>query len=136
MMATVCRKAHFNAAHRLHNPKWTKEQNQKLFGKCNNLNYHGHNYNLIVKVAGKIDEETGYVADIKMLKDIINKNIIDRFDHRNLNMDVDDFKELNPTVENIAVVIWRILRTKINPTLKLKVVLYETERNFVEYEGE
>lgn len=133
MKVAVYRKEHFNAAHRLHNPNWSDEKNATTFGKCNNKNYHGHNYNLIVKVVGEPDPETGYVCDMKVLSDLIKENVTDRFDHKNLNLDVDDFKNLNPTAENIAVVIYNILRSKLEPELDLKVRLYETERNFVEY---
>ena len=136
MKVTVCRKAHFNAAHRLYNPKWDDSKNIKAFGVCNNPNYHGHNYDLIVKVAGEIDPETGYVIDINILKDIIRENIISRYDHKNLNVDVEDFKNANPTAENFTVAIWNILRGKIDSKLDLSVVLYETERNFIEYSGE
>ncbi len=133
MKVAVFRKEHFNAAHRLHNPNWSKEKNEEFFGKCNNEYYHGHNYDLIVKVAGEPDPETGYVYDMKKLSDIIKENVTDQFDHKNLNLDVQDFKELNPTAENIAVVIYNKLRSKIEPELDLKITLYETERNFVEY---
>jgi len=133
MKVAVFREEHFNAAHRLHNPKWSEEKNDEVFGLCNNPNFHGHNYTLIVKVIGEPDPETGFVVDIKVLKDIIRKEIINRFDHKNLNLDVDEFKNLNPTAENIAVVIWNILRKKIDEKLALNVRLYETERNFVEY---
>jgi 6-pyruvoyltetrahydropterin/6-carboxytetrahydropterin synthase len=133
MRVAVFRKEHFNAAHRLHNPDWTKEQNQAVFGKCNNEYFHGHNYELIVQVIGEINPETGYVIDMKVLSDIIKENVLDKFDHRNLNLDTPEFQNTNPTAENIAVVIWQILRTKINPHLDLKIKLYETERNFVEY---
>lgn len=136
MKVTVCRHMHFNAAHRLHNPSWSDEQNTKIFGKCNNPSYHGHNYELIVKVKGEIDPITGYVIDMKVLKDLINEEVIERFDHKNLNVDTEEFKDLNPTAENIAVVIWNRLRAKIEEKLDLKVVLYETPRNFVEYDGE
>jgi 6-pyruvoyltetrahydropterin/6-carboxytetrahydropterin synthase len=136
MKLTVCRKTHFNAAHRLHNPEWDDKRNAELFGKCNNPNYHGHNYDLIVKVTGEINPQTGFVIDLKILKEILETHIIERFDHYNLNLDVAEFKNLNPTAENIAIVIWNILRTKIDMSLGLKVVLFETERNFVEYEGE
>jgi 6-pyruvoyltetrahydropterin/6-carboxytetrahydropterin synthase len=135
-IVSVFRKAGFNAAHRLNNPAWNDTQNQETFGVCNNPNYHGHNYTLIVEVRGPIDPVTGYVMDIKALKDIIQDNIIERFDHRNLNLDTEEFKTLNPTAENIAVVIWNILRIKISNSLSLRVRLYETERNFVEYWGE
>jgi 6-pyruvoyltetrahydropterin/6-carboxytetrahydropterin synthase len=135
MKVSVCRKAHFNAAHRLYNPNWSFEQNQKTFGKCNNPSYHGHNYNLEVWVKGEINPETGYVIDIKDLKAIIKSEIEDRFDHKNLNLDTLEFKNLNPTAENIVVVIWQLLKAKLNPKLELRVVLYETERNVVEYTG-
>lgn len=133
MKIAVYRKEHFNAAHRLHNPSWTEEKNDEVFGKCNNPSYHGHNYELIVKVIGEQDPETGYVYDMKILKDIIKANVIDKFDHKNLNLDVTEFKNLNPTAENIAVVIYNLLRPKIENKLELKIKLYETERNFVEY---
>ncbi len=135
MKVSVCRKAHFNAAHRLYNPNWSFQQNQKIFGKCNNPSYHGHNYNLEVWVKGEINPETGYVIDIKDLKAIIKSEIEDRFDHKNLNLDTVEFKNLNPTAENIVVVIWQLLKAKLNPKLELRVVLYETERNVVEYTG-
>lgn len=133
MKVTVCRKEHFNAAHRLHNPDWSDERNKRVFGLCNNPNFHGHNYELVIKVTGEPDEETGYVIDIKVLSDMIKENVLDRFDHKNLNLDTDDFRNLNPTAENIAVVIWNILREKIDKRLEIKVILYETERNFVEF---
>lgn len=133
MKVTVCRKEHFNAAHRLHNSDWSDEKNRKVFGLCNNPNFHGHNYTLIVKVAGEPDEETGYVIDMKILSDIIKENVLDRFDHKNLNLDTTEFIALIPTAENISVVIWKILRTKIDKRLELKIILYETERNFVEF---
>lgn len=133
MKVAVYRKAHFNAAHRLHNPEWDDSTNQKVFGKCNNPNYHGHNYNLTVRVVGEIDPRTGYVIDIKILKDLINKYIIDRFDHKNLNLDTEEFKNLNPTAENIAVVIYDLLRKELDPKFELTIRLYETERNFVEF---
>jgi len=135
MEISVSRKAHFNAAHRLHLPHWTEEQNAAYFGLCNNPNYHGHNYDLIVTVTGNINEETGYLIDMKELKDAIKEEVEDRFDHKNLNLDVPEFKHLNPTAEYIAIVIWRLLRARIDSKLKLKVILYETERNFVEYSG-
>ena len=133
---TVSRKAHFNAAHRLHNPAWTDEKNREVFGKCNRPNFHGHNYELIVKVGGAIDPETGYVMDLKWLADLIDEVIVERFDHQNLNLDTVEFKNLNPTAENIAVVVWDLLRPHISLDKTLKVELYETERNFVEYSGE
>ena len=130
---SVFRKEHFNAAHRLHNPSWSEEKNYSVFGKCNNPNFHGHNYDLVVKVTGEPDEDTGYLIDLKLLSDLINENILERFDHKNLNLDTAEFKNLNPTAENIAIVIYNILRTKINDKLDLLIRLYETERNFVEY---
>lgn len=133
MKVAVFRKEHFNAAHRLHNAKWSEEKNESVFGKCNNKYYHGHNYELIVKVIGEPDPETGYVYDMKVLSDLIKENVSDRFDHKNLNLDTEEFKDLNPTAENIAVVIYNILRGKIEPELDLKITLYETERNYVEY---
>lgn len=135
MKVTVCRKAHFNAAHRLHNPKWSDEKNREIFGKCNNPNYHGHNYELIVKVKGEVDPETGYLMDMKVLKDLIKREVEDQFDHKNLNLDTEEFRHLNPTAENIVVVIWNKLRSHIDDSKELSVVLYETERNFVEYDG-
>jgi 6-pyruvoyltetrahydropterin/6-carboxytetrahydropterin synthase len=135
MKVTVSRKAQFNAAHRLFNPAWSFEKNDEVFGKCNNPNYHGHNYQLIVSVKGTIDPETGYVIDMKDLKDLIKKHVEDAYDHRNLNLDTEEFKTLNPTAENIAVVIWNKLRPHVKPSLDLKVQLHETERNFVEFEG-
>lgn len=135
MKVTVSRKAHFNAAHRLYNPDWSFEKNDEVFGKCNNPNYHGHNYQLTVSVKGTIDPETGYVIDIKVLKALIKEHVEDVFDHRNLNLDTEEFKNLNPTAENIAVVIWNKLRPHLKNELELKVLLHETERNFVEFEG-
>jgi 6-pyruvoyltetrahydropterin/6-carboxytetrahydropterin synthase len=129
----VFRKEHFNAAHRLHNPEWSAEQNESVFGKCNNPNFHGHNYELIVQVTGEVDPETGYVLDMKVLSSVLKEFVLDRFDHKNLNLDVEEFKSLNPSAENIAIVIYTILRSKIDSGLDLKVRLYETERNFVEY---
>ena len=133
MKVSVFRKAHFNAAHRLHNPKWTDEKNRAIFGLCNNPNYHGHNYELEVQVTGEIDPETGYVYDLGKLSDIIKTQIENRFDHKNLNLDCIEFKDLNPTAENIVVVIWQILRGQIEENYDIKVRLYETPRNFVEY---
>ncbi len=135
MKVKVSRKAHFNAAHRLFRNDWTFEKNDEVFGKCNNPNYHGHNYELIVSVTGKINVETGYVIDIKELKNLIFDHIEQAFDHKNLNLEVEEFKELNPTAENIAVVIWNKLRPYINKNHELEVVLYETPRNFVTYTG-
>lgn len=136
MKVTVYRKAHFNAAHRLYRKDWSDEQNQQVFGKCNNPNFHGHNYELIVGVAGKIDPETGYVIDIKDLADIIYEEVEVAFDHKNLNLDVSEFLDLNPTAENISVVIWNKIRKRIKTELELEVTLYETPRNFVVYKGE
>jgi 6-pyruvoyltetrahydropterin/6-carboxytetrahydropterin synthase len=129
----VYRKESFNAAHRLNNPLWDNETNKSVFGKCNNPHYHGHNYDLIVKVIGIPDSQTGYVMDMKVLSDLIQQYVIEKFDHRNLNEDCIEFKDLNPTAENIAIVIYNILKDKINPELEMQVRLYETERNFVEY---
>jgi 6-pyruvoyltetrahydropterin/6-carboxytetrahydropterin synthase len=129
----VYRKEHFNAAHRLTNPAWDEATNDKVFGKCNNPNYHGHNYELVVKLTGVPDKNTGYVYDLKLLSDLINENVIERFDHKNLNEDTAEFKNLNPTAENIAIVIYNLLREKINTEYDLQIRLYETERNFVEY---
>ena len=136
MIVTVCRKEHFNAAHRLYNPGWNNMKNQEVFGLCNNPSFHGHNYNLVVKVKGEVDPETGFVIDMKLLKAIIREKVTNRFDHKNLNVDVEEFKTLIPTAENIAVVIWNILRKELDAKFELSVVLYETERNFVEYSGE
>jgi 6-pyruvoyltetrahydropterin/6-carboxytetrahydropterin synthase len=133
MKVKVSRKEHFNAAHRLFNSAWSDAQNENVFGKCNNPNYHGHNYELIVSLIGEPDPATGYVYDLKVLSDLIKKFVLNKFDHKNLNVDSEYFKSLNPTAENIAVVIWEILREKIDHKLDLKITLYETERNFVEY---
>jgi 6-pyruvoyltetrahydropterin/6-carboxytetrahydropterin synthase len=129
----VYRKEHFNAAHRLNNPDWDLAKNAEIFGKCNYPNYHGHNYELIVKVMGEPDPETGYVMDMKLLSDLIKEVVLERFDHKNLNMDTQEFKEINPTAENIVIVIYNLLRTRIDKKMDLQVRLYETERNFVEY---
>jgi 6-pyruvoyltetrahydropterin/6-carboxytetrahydropterin synthase len=131
--ASVYRKEHFNAAHRLHNAQLSAEENKELYGKCNNPHFHGHNYDLVVKVTGEIDARTGYVADTKQLSNIIREYVTDRFDHSNLNLDIPEFKNLNPTTENVAVVIYNILRAHLGAHLELKIFLYETERNFVEY---
>ncbi|MGI9542444.1 MAG: 6-pyruvoyl trahydropterin synthase family protein [Cyclobacteriaceae bacterium] len=133
MKVAVIRKEHFNAAHRLHNPKWPEEKNEMIFGKCNNPNFHGHNYELLVKLTGDPDPETGYVYDMKKLSDLVKEEITSRFDHKNLNRDVPEFENLNPTAENIAKVIWEKLRRRIDTNYDLKITLYETERNFVEY---
>lgn len=129
----VFRKEHFNAAHRLHNPEWDADKNAEIFGKCNNPNYHGHNYELIVKVSGYLDEKTGYLIDMKVLSSLIKEKVLDKFDHQNLNLDTEEFKNVNPTAENIAMVIYNLLRDDIDPEMDLKVILYETERNYVEY---
>lgn len=129
----VYRKEHFNAAHRLHNPAWDDATNDKVFGKCNNPHFHGHNYELVVKVTGVPDAATGYVMDMKVLSDIVQENVLERFDHKNLNEDTVEFKTLNPTAENIAIVIYNILREKIEIKFDLQIRLYETERNFVDY---
>lgn len=131
----IIRKEHFNAAHRLYNPKWSDVENENVFGKCSNPNYHGHNYNLYVKLIGEPDPETGYVYDMKKLSDLIRENVIDKFDHKNLNLDTEEFKRLNPTAENIARVIYEILRKEIEEKIDIKITLYETERNIVEYPG-
>ena len=136
MRVTISRKAHFNAAHLLYRKDWSFEQNDAVFGKCNNPNFHGHNYELIVSVTGPIDPETGYVMDVKILSDIIKEEVEDAMDHKNLNLDVPEFQDLNPTAENIVVVIWNKIRKRIQTTLDLEVVLYETPRNFVTYKGE
>lgn len=133
MKVAVIRCAHFNAAHRLHNPAWSDEQNKAVFGLCNNPNWHGHNYELEVKVTGDIDPETGMVVDLGWLADLIKREVELRFDHKNLNLDTEEFQHLNPTAENICVVIWRILREHLPVKYELHVRLYETPRNFVEY---
>ncbi len=129
----VCRVEHFNAAHRLFVPDWSEAENAAVFGKCSNPNYHGHNYQLIVKVTGVPDKTTGFVIDLKVLSDIIREEVLLRYDHKNLNLDTEEFRHLNPTAENIAISIYQLLRSKIAPDLQLKITLYETERNFVEY---
>ncbi len=136
MRVTVSRKAHFNAAHRLYRKDWSDAKNLEVFGKCSNPNYHGHNYELIVSVTGKIDTETGYVIDIKILKDIIKTEVEDSFDHKNLNVEVLEFKELNPTAENIAVVIYNKIKPKLESALDVEITLFETPRNFVTYSGQ
>ena len=130
---SVYRKEHFNAAHRLNNPDWDAATNERVFGKCNNPHFHGHNYELVVKVTGVPDPATGYVVDMKVLSDIVQENVIERFDHKNLNEDTAEFKALNPSAENIAIVIYNILRQKIDVKFDLQIRLYETERNFVDY---
>ena len=129
----IIRKEHFNAAHRLHNPNWDSQKNKDVFGKCNNPNYHGHNYDLEVKVIGVCDPETGYVMDAKVLSDLIKEEVLDRFDHKNLNVEVEDFKHLNPTAENIAKVIFDRLRPFVDQDFELQIKLFETQRNIVEY---
>jgi 6-pyruvoyltetrahydropterin/6-carboxytetrahydropterin synthase len=133
MKVSVYRKAHFNAAHRLHNPNWNDEQNRAYYGKCNNPNYHGHNYELEVRVTGEVDPETCYLIDLGELKKIIQEQVEDRFDHKNLNLDTEEFKDLNPTAENICYVIWNILREHLDDQYEVGVRLYETRRNYVEY---
>ena len=135
MRETVSRKAHFNAAHRLYRKDWSMEKNQEVFGKCNNPNFHGHNYELIVSVTGEVDKETGYVIDTKVLSDLIKEHIEEAFDHKNLNEDVSEFKDLNPTAEHIAYIIWHKLRVLIDANKELEITLYETPRNFVTYKG-
>jgi len=133
MRVSAFRRAHFNAAHRLHNPKWSDEKNREVFGLCNNPNYHGHNYELEVKVTGEVDPETGYLIDLGELKQIIYEEVEQRFDHKNLNLDVPEFSDLNPTAEYICYVIWQKLRARLEEKYELQVRLYETPRNFVEY---
>jgi 6-pyruvoyltetrahydropterin/6-carboxytetrahydropterin synthase len=136
MKVTVCRETHFNAAHRIYNPAWDDRKNEEVFGLCSLPNYHGHNYDLVVKLTGEINQETGYVFDMKKLKDIVEEHIVMRYDHKNLNLDVPDFKERIPSAENIAVAVWNILRENISKEYAIQVILYETPRNFVEYSGE
>lgn len=136
MKISVHRKAHFNAAHRLFRKDWDDDRNREVFGKCSNPNYHGHNYELIVSVTGEPNPETGFVMDLKILKELIYREVEESFDHKNLNLEVPEFKDLNPTAENIAVVIWNKLRTKISQAHDLEITLYETPRNFVSYKGE
>ncbi|WP_025743909.1 6-pyruvoyl trahydropterin synthase family protein [Aquimarina pacifica] len=136
MRIKACRKAHFNAAHRLYKKDWSDEKNREIFGKCSNPRYHGHNYELIVAVIGEVDPETGYLMDLKILKDHIKSEVEEYMDHKNLNEEVEEFKDTNPTVENIAIVIWNRLRKKISAIYDLEITLYETPRNFVIYTGE
>lgn len=133
MRIAAYRKAHFNAAHRLHNPAWDDARNSEVFGLCNNPNYHGHNYDLEVKVVGEVDPDTGYLIDLKVLKGIIKEEVEDRFDHKNLNLDTEEFRQLNPTAENICYVIWQKLRARLDDRYELGVKLWETPRNYVEY---
>ena len=134
-MIKVCRRSTFNSAHRLFRPDWSDEKNEAVFDKCNNPNYHGHNYTLEVWVSGEVDTETGYLIDIKILKTIIQKEIIDRFDHRNLNLDCPEFEHLNPTAENIAAVIYRLMRQAMDKKYELSITLWETENNIVYFDG-
>lgn len=133
MRISIFRNGHFNAAHRLHNPNWSDEKNKSFFGLCNNPNFHGHNYEITVKITGELDEETGMLINLEELKHIIQLNVLDKLDHKNLNLDVPEFKELNPTAENICYVIWQILRKNLQERFDIQVRLYETPRNFVEF---
>ncbi len=133
MKVAVYRKEHFNAAHRLNNPDWDSEKNKEVFGKCNNDNWHGHNYEVVVKLIGEVNPATGYVFDMKVLSKLIKTEVLDKFDHKNLNLDTVEFKNLNPTAENIAIVIYNKLRSKVDDRLDLKITVYETDRNFVEF---
>jgi 6-pyruvoyltetrahydropterin/6-carboxytetrahydropterin synthase len=133
LKVAVYRKEHFNAAHRLNNPDWDEATNQQVFGKCNNPHFHGHNYEIIIKIVGEVDPATGYVIDLKVLGDLTKKYVLNKFDHKNLNEDTEEFKNLNPSAENIAIVIYNLLRDKIDPKFYMQIRLYETERNFVEY---
>ena len=133
MKVAIFRKAHFNAAHRVHNPNWSLEKNQDTFGKCNNPHYHGHNYELIVKVVGEVDPETGYVIDLDILKNIIKEKVEDRFDHKNLNLDTEEFKDVIPSTENFAIAIYNIMSQELGSEYQVQIKLYETPRNFVEY---
>jgi 6-pyruvoyltetrahydropterin/6-carboxytetrahydropterin synthase len=135
MKVTVHRKAHFNAAHRLYNPNWSDEKNNEIFGLCNNHNYHGHNYELIVSVTGTIDPETGYVIDAKILKNLISDYVEAKLDHKNLNLDVEEFKNLIPSAENISIVIYKLLKPHLKKDLELEITLYETPRNYVTFKG-
>ena len=135
MRVTISRKAHFNAAHRLHRADWSMEKNDSIFGKCNNPNFHGHNYELIASVTGEVNVETGYVMDIKDLSDIIFEEVETAFDHKNLNLDVPEFADLNPTAENIVVVIWNKIKKRISSEMELEITLFETPRNSVSYKG-
>ena len=136
MSITVYRKSHFNAAHRLYRPDWDDQKNNDVFGKCNNPNFHGHNYALEVGITGEVDPETGYLIDIKKLKTIMKEEVEDYLDHKNLNLDVPEFKVTNPTMENIAILIWNKLRDKLDDDFKISVTLYETPRNYAVYNGE
>lgn len=136
MKVTINRKAHFNAAHRLHNPNWSEEKNKEIFGKCSNPNYHGHNYELIVSVKGEVDPDSGFVMNLDVLRKIIETEVEDYLDHKNLNLDIEYFKTINPTAENIVILIWHRIRAKLDSNLELKVTLYETPRNYVEFDGQ
>ncbi|MCB0737432.1 MAG: 6-carboxytetrahydropterin synthase [Bacteroidetes bacterium] len=135
MITTICRREHFNAAHRVFKPEWDNEKNLSVFGKCANPNYHGHNYELVVKLTGEVDKSTGYLIDLKEVSSVVNDEIIEAFDHKNLNLDCPEFRDLIPSAENIAYVIWHKLRTKFNENLSLEIELYETPRNWVVYAG-
>jgi len=135
MKITAYRKAHFNAAHRLYRPDWTDEQNKAMYGKCSNPHFHGHNYDLEVGVTGEVDAETGYLIDLKILKDIIKEHVEEAMDHKNLNIEVEEFKTLVPTAEHIAFVIYNRIKKQLDPKFELEVKLFETERNFVVYRG-
>ncbi len=135
MKLTVSRKAHFNAAHRLYNSKWSEDKNNQVFGKCNNPNFHGHNYELIVSVTGPVNSETGYVIDMALLKKIIKQEVENNLDHKNLNLDVKEFESVNPTAENICIYIYNNIKTRLDSNLDLEIILYETPRNFVKYSG-
>ena len=136
MKASVIRKAHFNAAHRLFRPEWSDEKNLEIFGGCSHPNYHGHNYRLEVKLTGDVDPLTGFVIDLKILRDVIDMHVIEKFDHKNLNLDTEEFASLNPTAENIAFVVWQILRNEIERKYDLSVMVFETDKNAVEYSGQ
>ena len=136
MSITVYRKSHFNAAHRLYRPDWDDQKNNDVFGKCNNQNFHGHNYAIEVGITGEVDPETGYLIDIKKLKTIMKEEVEDYLDHKNLNLDIPEFKDINPTMENIAILIWNKLRDKLEDDFKISVTLYETPRNYAVYNGE
>ncbi|XOD68458.1 MAG: 6-pyruvoyl trahydropterin synthase family protein [Flavobacteriales bacterium AspAUS03] len=136
MKVTISRRTHFNAAHRLYNDHWDQTQNEEIFGKCAYPHYHGHNYELIVSITGEVNPQTGFVMSLKELKEIIHREVEEPFDHKNFNLDVEEFRLLNPTTENIVVLIWQKIRKKILEKLALKIILYETPRNFAEYAGE
>ena len=135
MKLTVSRKAHFNAAHRLYNSNWSDDKNDQVFGKCNNPNFHGHNYELIVSVTGPVNVDTGYVIDMTLLKQIIKQEVEDNLDHKNLNLDVKEFESVNPTAENICIYIYNNIKARLDSNLDLEITLYETPRNFVKYSG-